>query len=556
MKNTSNTKVLRIDTTKAQITQDVLSPDVNLYGGRDITSCYIAKEVSTMTSPLSENSKLIIAPGYLTQFSFPCAGRLSIGAKSPLTRGIKESNVGGTMSYALSALGLSAIIIEGSPPNGELYILYLSREEAKLCEANNLRGKNNHELLEILKKSYGDTISVLSIGIAGESLLHAATIACTDTAGLITRHAGRGGLGAVMGAKGIKAIVANVERLQKTDICVNNETLDNIKDIKNVINNHYVTDTFRLYGTNGHADIINALGAYPTRCFSEGSYDMIENVNGDYLRKHILSRGGKTGHRACSLCNIGCSNTVNDKNGMYLTSALEYETICAFGANCGIHDMDTIAYANKICNEIGVDTIETGVAIAVAMRKAGVLGDVEVLIEYLTEIKQQTETGKMLCSGVQTVCDVLDENRIPVVKGQAIPMYDPRSPFMKAIKATYVTSPMGADHTAGYVTINADNAEENAERLSIDAQIYAAAMDAYGICMLAIPIIANNAMDKFIDTMSIITGKPYSIDDLTYLGKKILLVENNYNKLCGIEEISKMPIFMHNEKLPPYFNKL
>jgi len=495
--------------TDVQIAEELLPVTANLVGGRDITSSYIADEVSPNTHPLSKNSKIVIAPGYLTQFAFPCAGRLSVGAKSPLTHGIKESNVGGTMSKALSDNGISAVIIEGTPNDNALYVLYLSRDGARLDRADNLRGKGNQETLQTLRTSYGDTVSVLTVGRAGDYLLPAATIACTDTAGKISRHAGRGGLGAVMGAKGVKAI-----------------------------------------------DMINALGAYPTRCFSEGSYEMIDKVNGDYLRNFILSRGGKTAHYACSLCGIGCSNIINNSKNEYVTSALEYETICAFGANCGIHDMEVIAEANRICNDIGVDTIETGVAVAVAMRKTGVLGKIEALKEYLNEIEQQTVIGRELCSGVQAICNILNEDRIPTVKKQAIPMYDPRSPFMQAMKITYATSPMGADHTAGYVTVNAENINNDMEQLSKNAQYYAAAMDAYGICMLATPIIVKDAAQYFTSVMSMIFGRTYGAEENIKLGKKIIAVEESYNKMCGFDNYSELPSFMHSEALPPFVNTL
>ena len=542
--------------TDVQIAEELLPVTANLVGGRDITSSYIADEVSPNTHPLSKNSKIVIAPGYLTQFAFPCAGRLSVGAKSPLTHGIKESNVGGTMSKALSDNGISAVIIEGTPNDNALYVLYLSRDGARLDRADNLRGKGNQETLQTLRTSYGDTVSVLTVGRAGDYLLPAATIACTDTAGKISRHAGRGGLGAVMGAKGVKAIVVNTDDASKTNKSINSDISNNIKTIYHIINSHFVSETFRMYGTNVHADVINALGAYPTRCFSEGSYEMIDKVNGDYLRNFILSRGGKTAHYACSLCGIGCSNIINNSKNEYVTSALEYETICAFGANCGIHDMEVIAEANRICNDIGVDTIETGVAVAVAMRKTGVLGKIEALKEYLNEIEQQTVIGRELCSGVQAICNILNEDRIPTVKKQAIPMYDPRSPFMQAMKITYATSPMGADHTAGYVTVNAENINNDMEQLSKNAQYYAAAMDAYGICMLATPIIVKDAAQYFTSVMSMIFGRTYGAEENIKLGKKIIAVEESYNKMCGFDNYSELPSFMHSEALPPFVNTL
>jgi len=218
--------------------------------------------------------------------------------------------------------------------------------------------------------------------------------------------------------------------------------------------------------------------------------------------------------------------------------------------------MEVIAEANRICNDIGVDTIETGVAVAVAMRKTGVLGKIEALKEYLNEIEQQTVIGRELCSGVQAICNILNEDRIPTVKKQAIPMYDPRSPFMQAMKITYATSPMGADHTAGYVTVNAENINNDMEQLSKNAQYYAAAMDAYGICMLATPIIVKDAAQYFTSVMSMIFGRTYGAEENIKLGKKIIAVEESYNKMCGFDNYSELPSFMHSEALPPFVNTL
>jgi aldehyde:ferredoxin oxidoreductase len=172
-----------------------------------MTSGIVSKEVPPLCHALGEDNKLVIAPGMLSGSTAAMSGRLSVGCKSPLTGGIKESNAGGQPSQMLGRLGYAAIVLEGKPKDGALYKILINKDGVKISSADNLKMLGNYDTVEKMKAEFGEKIAVMSIGPAGEMKLAAASIACTDMELRPTRHAGRGGVGAVMGSKGVKAIV-------------------------------------------------------------------------------------------------------------------------------------------------------------------------------------------------------------------------------------------------------------------------------------------------------------------------------------------------------------
>ena len=205
-------KIIRIDMAELKVTTQKSPKDYQLLGGRGLSARILNAEVPALTHPLSHENKLVAAPGLLAGTMAPSFGRISFGAKSPLTKAIKESNAGGTAAQKLDRLGIKVIIIQGKPKEEQMHIVYIDSKGAQILPASELSGKMNYDLVSSLQNKYGKEVGVISIGPAGEAKLTASTIAVTDPDGRPSRHAGRGGLGAVMGSKGIKAIVINAEK--------------------------------------------------------------------------------------------------------------------------------------------------------------------------------------------------------------------------------------------------------------------------------------------------------------------------------------------------------
>ena len=369
-------KILRINMGAAGGPQ-VKSEPIGSYaglGGRALTSTIIAKEVPPLCHPLGEDNKLVIAPGLLSGSAAAMSGRISVGCKSPLTGGIKESNAGGMASQMLGRLGIAAIVLEGKPKDDTLYKLSISKDKVDIKPDNSLKMLGNYAVAEKMKAAHGDKVSCISIGQAGEMKLTAASIAFTDMEFRPTRHAGRGGVGAVMGSKGVKVIVVD-----DTGCAVRSpKDPDKFKEANKAwvagLRKHAVTGQgLPTYGTNVLTNVINEAGAYPTKNFMWGRFDGCSKISGETQAETENARGGEGSathgcHRGCV---IRCSGTFYDKDGHYLTKQPEYETVWAHGGNCGIDDLDAIAMLDRLDDDFGLDTIEMGAAIGVAM-EAGV----------------------------------------------------------------------------------------------------------------------------------------------------------------------------------------
>jgi aldehyde:ferredoxin oxidoreductase len=530
-------------------------------GGRGLTSIMLNKELPANCDALGPENMLIFAPGYLSGTPLINTSRLSIGAKSPLTGGIKESNVGGTVSAALACLGITAVIVEGQAAEGEYYILNFDvNGKAELIDAMAYKGMRTYALVEKLKTAYGNRSSITCIGPAGDFQLAAASIQSTDNDGRPCRAAGRGGLGAVMGAKGLKALIVFWGG-KSADLLVDQNIFKQAaKDYAKAVKAAEITrELLPKYGTAILIEPVNAAGAFPTRNAREGRFEHAEKISGETMAKIIEKRGGKTTHKGCAQCIIDCSNVYVDKSGKFITSSLEYETIWSMGGMIGNADLDTIARLDFLCDDIGLDTISTGVAIAVAM-DAGYkeFGDAAAAVQMLEEVAQKTEMGKIIGNGPATVGKYFNHHRVPVIKGQSIAAYDPR--VMQAMAVTYATTPMGGDHTAGWIVDQ--NLEEfggtwGQVEASRKAQINMAAVDTMGLCDFAQSGLATpegrNTLYKMIAAKS---GKPFGAKDWTALGMKVLKAEREFNHRAGFtEKDDRLPKMFYEEPLPPH-NKI
>jgi aldehyde:ferredoxin oxidoreductase len=561
-------KILRINMGAAggpQIKSEPIGSYAGL-GGRALTSTIIAKEVPPLCHPLGEDNKLVIAPGLLSGSAAAMSGRISVGCKSPLTGGIKESNAGGMASQMLGRLGVAAIVLEGKPTDGTLYKLTISKDKVEIKPDNSLKMLGNYAVAEKMKAAHGDKVSCISIGQAGEMKLTGASIAFTDMEFRPTRHAGRGGVGAVMGSKGVKVIVVD-----DTGCAVRSpKDPDKFKEAnKNWVaglRKHAVTGQgLPTYGTNVLTNVINEAGAYPTKNFMGGRFDTCSKISGETLAETENARGGEGSathgcHRGCV---IRCSGTYYDKDGHYLTKQPEYETVWAHGGNCGIDDLDAIAMMDRLDDDFGLDTIEMGAAIGVAM-EAGVakFGDAQAAINLVKEVGKGTPLGRILGSGAGLTGKVFGVERVPVVKNQAMPAYDPRG--VQGIGVTYATTTQGADHTAGYaVTANILGVggkvdalkPEGQIELSRNLQIATAAIDSTGMCLfIAFAILDQpETFQALLDLLGSFGGHKLTGDDVVGLGKSILKMEREFNTKAGFtKEMDRLPDYFKKEKLAPH----
>ncbi|MEW6665648.1 MAG: aldehyde ferredoxin oxidoreductase C-terminal domain-containing protein [Thermodesulfobacteriota bacterium] len=533
-------------------------------GGRAMTSAIVSKEVPPLCHPLGADNKLVIAPGLLSGTTAAMSGRISVGCKSPLTGGIKEANAGGQPSQMLARLGYAAIVLEGSPKEGTLYKVLVNKDGVKILQDDSLKMLGNYDLVEKLKKEYGDKISVISIGQAGEMKLAGASVACTDVELRPTRHAGRGGVGAVMGSKGVKAIVIDdtgtTMRPPKDAEAFKDATKRWVEGLRK----HPVTGQgLPAYGTNVLTNVINEAGGYPTHNFLWGRFAGCSKISGETQAQTETERGGLATHGCHRGCIIKCSGVYVDKDGHYLTKQPEYETVWAHGGNCGIEDLDGIAMLDRLDDDYGLDTIEMGATIAVAM-EAGLakFGDCQAAINLVKEVGKGTPLGRILGSGAAVTGKVFGVERVPVVKGQSMPAYDPRA--VQGIGVTYATSTMGADHTAGYAVATnilgvggkVDPLKpEGQVELSRNLQIATAAIDSTGMCLF----IAFAIMDQpetfqaLLDALNAFYGLKLTADDVTALGKSVLKNERAFNAAAGLgPEQDRLPEFFKKQTLPPH----
>ena len=360
-------KFIRIDmTTLTSNVSEVPEKYVGL-GGRALTSNFVNDEVVATCHPLGKNNKIVFAPGLLSGTAAANSGRMSVGAKSPLTGTIKESNTGGSSSQMLAKMGIKAFVIEGMPTEDKFYVIKLDVNGVTIDEAPEaiLGGCGNYEAMGVLNEKYGNHIGIAIIGPAGEYRLPSANISFKDPDGNM-RSAGRGGLGAVLGSKKVKAIVIDETGAGKVEIANPEAFMAANKVFSKALLDHPVSGQgLALYGTDVLVNILNEAGGLPAYNFTGGRIKHNDNISGETMNATITERGGegKVSHGCHKGCVIRCSQWYADKDGKYITSGFEYETIWGLGADAGIEDLDAIAYIDRAMDDVGVDSIETAVEI-------------------------------------------------------------------------------------------------------------------------------------------------------------------------------------------------
>ena len=555
-------KIFRVNMTDLSTSVEDVPADWAGHGGRGLTSTIIAAEVPPTCHPLGPNNKLIFAPGLLSGTAAANSGRLSAGAKSPLTGTIKECNAGGTGAQKLAKMGCKALIIEGQPKDDGWYSLSLSPEGVTINKEEELIGKGNYAVVESVEKRFSDKIGILSIGQVGEMQMTGANISVKDPDSHL-RSLGRGGLGAVMGSKKIKFIALDAGTA-KVEIADKDAFKAANKVFAKALIDHPVSQALGTYGSNVLTNIINEAGGLPTRNFTAGQFEGHEQISGETMHDLIVERGGKPKHVCHKGCVIQCSQIYNDINGKYKTSGFEYESIWAMGADCTIDNLDKLAEMDQIMDDIGIDSIETAVAFGVAM-EGGVLkfGDADEMTRIMTEeIAKGTALGRVIGNGAASVGRTYGVTRVPVVKNQAIPAYDPRA--IKGIGITYATSTQGADHTMGYTIATeilgvggtADPlSKEGMVELSRNLQITTAAVDSTGMCLFVAfaALDDDTCLPALIDMLNARFGISLTAEDVTNLGKGILKTEHAFNKAAGFTNLDdRLPEFFELEPVAPH----
>ena len=550
-------KILRIDLSKRRYGYEDVSTAYATLGGRGLTSKIVSEEVPAKADPLGKDNKVVFAPGILAATAAPNNGRLSVGAKSPLTHTIKEANAGGAAAQKLARLGIKAVVVENIA--SELTMIKVSKEEVSFLPAEGLKGKGNYAVISTLKAEYGEGVAIISIGPAGERLLSAASVSVTSP-DFAVRMAARGGLGAVMGSKNLKALVIDDAGAGEVEVNDKEKLQEAAAALSKGILSHPLIEGLRQVGTPLLVMMMNAVGGLPTKNYSQGQFEGAEKISGEFMVETMAKRpNSKAVHRCMKGCIVSCSNVYTDDQGNEIVSGLEYETVGLVGSNCLISDLDDVARINRLCNDLGLDTMDVGAAVAVAM-EAGLLpwGDGKAAYALIEEVGRGTEKGKMIGSGCLVTGQKLGVKRIPQVKGQSLAGYDPR--VLKGTGVTYATSPMGADHTCGNAIPSPANPDYNPAastgqaRVSGFLQCYHAAIDSLGMCLFpSLPLLDIPELQKLlIACASAVTGELFDENYLMNLGISVLNTEKKFNQAAGFTtKDDRLPEFFVREQLPP-----
>jgi len=544
-------------------------------GGRWLTSSLVAAEVPPLAHPLGPRNKIVFAPGIVTGTTASSSSRISVGAKSPLTGGIKESNAGSPWAEALASMQVKALVVEGQPSEKDKFWgVYLTWDDKadkpsiEFFDATEYAGKNLYDVFPKLYHRFGDKVSIAGCGIAGENGYGNAGIVFNDMAKRPSRYSGRGGLGSVLGSKKLKFIVVNAAGSPGAAVADKALFDQGRKKMTEGLQTHAITKpkgALNTYGTAVLINIVNEAGGLPTRNFSAGRFEDAAKVAGEAIFEGNKQRLHKELYNhACSPgCIIQCSNTWYKANGKEYVSCVEYESDWAMSANCGISSLDDVAELILLCNGIGLDTIETGTTLGVAMA-AGVIpfGDAKGAIKLVGEIGKGTPMGRILGSGTETTGRVFGVTHVPTVKGQSMPAYEPRA--IKGIGITFATTTMGADHTAGYTICpeilsvggKVDPlSPEGKAALSRAFQATTAFIDTTGHCLFiafAILDIAS-AYEGMIEECNGTLGTRWTADDVIKIGGDILKKERAFNEAAGFTKgHDRLPEFMKYEPLPPH----
>jgi len=534
-----NGKILRVNLSKKSVTDEPLSYEIcrRYIGGAGFVAYFLWKELKQGVDALSPDNKLIFALGPVTGLLLPGAARYCVGAKSPLTGGIAKSESGGYWMAELKRAGYDAIIIEGKAEK-PVY-LWIQDGKANIKDASHLWGKETKETQEAIRTELGDEkIQSILIGPAGENLVR---YACIMTG--LHDAAGRGGLGAVMGSKNLKAIAVRGHRLPK----VNNS--GRVKEIRQQM----LANPSRMseMGTGGpEMMMMEQFGALPVRNHRDGLFPEVNQIHGGVIKETV-----RIGMEGCFACPVRCKKVVQFEEPYSVDAVYggpEYEALGALGSNCGVSNLKAICKGNERCNAYSLDVISTGVVIAFAMEcfEKGLLttkdtdgielrfGDAEAMLEVIELIARRQGFGNLLAEGTARIAKKIgqDSEKFAMnVKGLESAMPDPRTELNMGIG--YMVNSHGADHcSSGWIggirgldqfgMIEPVPDDTSLKRLSLFKLTHCLLMlrDIMVMCSFAIP-----DYDTIIDLMRAVTGWNTGWVELLKVSERILTVMRLFN---------------------------
>ena len=546
-------KYLHINLDDRSIETEQMEGEACIRVGRHFIAKTLLEQGVAKVDPLSPENPLIFSAGPLSGTNFSNANRTSVGCKSPLTGGIKESNAGGTFSFALGQLEISGLTLHGA--SAEWVVIRIAKDgDITFEDATPYLGKGNIEAAALLFEKYGDKVSLGICGPVGEYQGLIAGISFTDPEGRPVRIAARGGVGAVMGSKKVKAIVVDMNKMPTFHD--RKKVMGGVREYGKLLREDPAIEAFSLYGTAMVADLTNQLGGLPTRNFSSGR--LVEaseeplKLGGTYIRELNLARGGETTHACMPGCLIQCSNIYVDENGEEMVSPLEYETLGLMGSNCGLTDPDDVARANHVANDLGIDTIEVGALLGVLMEAGeGEFGDPDFMLAALEDMRQGNARGRILAQGTARVGEHYGVVRVPVVKKQGISAYDPRTIEVTGI--SMMVTAQGADHTTGNIPGHKSAEMSTAEltEASLEIQILCAVADSLGLCLFGRSVTNVNS-ELIVNALNGAHGTDFEPSFLNDMGREALQMEWEFNRQAGFtEEDDELPAFFYEEALAP-----
>ena len=544
---------LNIDLAARSVERSELHGEALAQAGRYFIAKTLLAGGVAEVDPLGPDNPLIFSAGPFAGTNLSNANRTSVGCKSPLTGGIKESNGGGTFAVAMGHLEIAGFTLHGV--SDDWVVIRIPKDGPVTFEpAAPYLGKGNFEAAALLHEKYGPKVSIALCGPVGEYQGLVAGIALSDVEARPVRIAARGGVGAVMGAKKVKAIV--VDKFKMPPLHDRAKVIGMVREYGKMLRAQPPVQTLSTHGTAMMADIMNHMGALPVRNFSAGRLVDTEvetmKMGGDHIHRQNTARGGQVSHACMPGCLIKCSNEYVDADGKEVVSPLEYETIGLLGTNCGIKDPDEVAYLNGIANDLGIDTIETGAMLAVLMDAGeAAFGDVGFMEQALEDIRQGNARGRLLAQGTARVAAQVGAVRAPVIKRQAISAYDPR--VIEVTGISMMVTAQGADHTTGNLPAfdcKGKSIAELAEQ-SFNMQVNCAIADSLGLCVFGRSVTdTHHAM--IADAINNAHGLSIDADFIRRIGRETLRLEAEFNRRAGFtQDDDELPHFFSQEPLAP-----
>ncbi|MBI4553817.1 MAG: aldehyde ferredoxin oxidoreductase family protein [Candidatus Latescibacteria bacterium] len=545
-------KVLRVDLAHGRVTREPLNDQWarDYVGGRGLAARYLYEEMDPTVDPFSPDNKLILATGPLTGTNSSCGSRYMVVTKGPLTGAITTSNSGGHWGPALKFAGYDMVIVEGRSPFP--CYLFVHNDQVEIRDARNVWGRTVSETEDTLREETGiPDLRIAGIGPAGEKLVRFACIVNDKH-----RAAGRSGVGAVMGAKNLKAIA--VRGTQGVRIARPADYMRATWAYHRLLADSPGRKGFSELGTAPTIDLTNAFGGLPTRNFTAGQFEGAEEINGNSIKERRLIT-----NKACFACNIACGRVTkigpeanrlmvntHPRNWKVAGEGPEYENLWALGADCGVDDLDAVLMANYLCNDLGMDPISMGATLAAAMEMSekGILneaitggplrfGDGQALIRLVEATGYREGFGNELAEGSKRMTEKFNHPEFFMgVKGQEFPAYDPRG--FQGMGVAYATCNRGACHLRAWTPAietsgQADpHGTEGKSPWVVDQQNQSTAHDATGLCLFV--TFAGATLDNLVECLSAATGVDYTVEDFTKIGERIWNLERLWNLRAGL----------------------